>query len=122
MTDGLHVNEKIVERTLKEYLPFSATENLLMEAVRQGGDRQELHEIIRQCSMEATARMKNGEECDLLARLAGEKRFGLSLEEMEALLDPKAYTGRCAEQVERFLDQVRPLLKDARTTADSIDL
>ena len=72
--------------------------------------------------MEATARMKNGEECDLLARLAGEKRFGLSLEEMEALLDPKAYTGRCAEQVERFLDQVRPLLKDARTTADSIDL
>jgi len=122
VTDGLHVNEKIVERTLKEYLPFSATENLLMEAVRQGGDRQELHEIIRQCSMEATARMKNGEECDLLARLAGEKRFGLSLEEMEALLDPKAYTGRCAEQVERFLEQVRPLLKDARTTADSIDL
>ena len=122
VTDGLHVNEKIVEKTLREYLPFSATENLLMEAVKRGGDRQELHEIIRKCSMEATARMKNGEDCDLLAHLAAEQRFGLTLQEMEALLDPKRYTGRCTEQVERFLAQIRPLLKDAKKTNDSIDL
>ena len=122
VTDGLHVNEKIVEKTLREYLPFSATENLLMEAVKRGGDRQELHEIIRRCSMEATARMKNGEECDLLARLAGEQRFGLTQEEMEALLDPKLYTGRCAEQVTRYLDKIKPLLEGAEKTDAIIDL
>ena len=122
VTDGLHVNEKIVDKTLREYLPFSATENLLMEAVKRGGDRQELHEIIRRCSMEATAKMKNGEECDLLARLAGEERFGLNQAEMEALLDPKLYTGRCAEQVTRFLEKVRPLLKDAGGSTAEIDL
>ena len=63
VTDGLHVNEKIVERTVREYLPFMTSENLMMEAVKRGGNRQELHEIIRSCSMEATARMKNGESC-----------------------------------------------------------
>ena len=93
-----------------------------MEAVKRGGDRQELHEIIRRCSMEATARMKNGEECDLLARLAGEQRFGLTQEEMEALLDPKLYTGRCAEQVTRYLDKIKPLLEGAEKTDASIDL
>ena len=122
VTDGLHVNEKIVDKTLREYLPFSATENLLMEAVKRGGDRQELHEIIRRCSMEATARMKDGESCDLLARLAAEERFGLTREEMETLLDPKLYTGRCAEQVTRFLEKVRPLLKDAGGSTAEIDL
>ena len=119
---GLRVNEKIVDKTLREYLPFIATENLLMEAVKKGGDRQELHEIIRRCSMEATARMKNGEDCDLLARLAAEHRFGLTLAEMEALLDPKNFTGRCGEQVSRFLDLVRPMLTDAAPQADAIDL
>ena len=103
VTDGLHVNEKIVERTVREYLPFIATENLMMEAVKRGGDRQQLHEIIRRCSMEATARMKNGESCDLLERLAKEKEFTLTQEEMESLLTPSAYIGRCPEQVERFL-------------------
>ena len=122
VTDGLHVNEKIVEKTLREYLPFSATENLLMEAVKRGGDRQELHEIIRRCAMEATARMKDGGDCDLLARLAEEKRFGLTQEEMEALLEPKKYTGRCTEQVERFLNKVQPLLAEAETGSASIDL
>ena len=122
VTDGLHVNEKIVEKTLREYLPFSATENLLMEAVKRGGNRQELHEIIRRCSMEATARMKEGEACDLLSRLAAEPAFGLSGEEMEKLLDPKLYTGRCAEQTERFLEKVRPLLKGLRKTEAEINL
>ena len=122
VTDGLHVNEKIVDKTIREYLPFLATENLLMEAVKRGGNRQELHEIIRRCSMEATAEMKEGRECDLLARLAAEKQFGLSREEMEAVLDPKLYTGRCAEQVTRFVAKVRPLLEGIRETTAEINL
>ena len=93
VTDGLLVNEKIVEKTVKEYLPFIATENLMMEAVKKGGDRQKLHEIIRKCSMEATAKMKNGEECDLLSRLAQEKEFGLTETEMNELLTPSLYIG-----------------------------
>ena len=122
VTDGLHVNEKIVDKTIREYLPFLATENLLMEAVKRGGNRQELHEIIRRCSMEAPAEMKEGRECDLLARLAAEKQFGLSREEMEAVLDPKLYTGRCAEQVTRFVAKVRPLLEGIRETTAEINL
>ena len=110
VTDGLHVNEKIVERTVREYLPFIATENLMMEAVKRGGDRQQLHEIIRRCSMEATSRMKNGESCDLLERLAKEKEFTLTQEEMESLLTPSAYIGRCPEQVERFLRETEALV------------
>ena len=122
VTDGLHVNEKIVDKTIREYLPFLATENLLMEAVKRGGNRQELHEIIRRCSMEATAEMKEGRECDLLARLAAEKQFGLTREEMESVLDPKLYTGRCAEQVTRFLAKVQPLLEGIRETTAEINL
>ena len=64
VTNGLHINEKIVEKTVREYLPFIATENLMMEGVKRGGDRQELHEIIRSCSMDATSKMKNGESWD----------------------------------------------------------
>ena len=122
VTDGLHVNEKIVDKTIRQYLPFLATENLLMEAVKRGGNRQDLHEIIRRCSMEATAEMKEGRECDLLARLAAEKQFGLTREEMEAVLDPKLYTGRCAEQVTRFVEKVRPLLEGIRETTAEINL
>ncbi len=110
VTDGLAVNEKVIEKSLREYLPFIATENLLMEAVKRGGDRQKLHEIIRRCSMEATAEMKNGGDCDLLARLAGEPEFGLSETEMNGMLDPALYIGRCPEQVDAFLEKVRPLL------------
>ena len=110
VTDGLHVNEKIVEKTVKEYLPFIATENLMMEAVKRGGDRQNLHEIIRQCSMAATAKMKNGEECDLLKHLSQEKEFGLTEKEMEELLAPELYIGRCPEQVEAFVEKIKPLL------------
>ncbi len=122
VTKGLRVNEKVIARTLREYLPFIATENLLMEAVKRGGDRQALHEIIRRCSMEATARMKEGESCDLLERLAADGSFGLRLEEMEALLDPQAYIGRCPEQVEAFLEKVRPLLHGAAVEQADIEL
>jgi adenylosuccinate lyase len=122
VTDGLHVNEKIVDRTIRDYLPFLATENLLMEAVKRGGNRQELHEIIRRCSMEATAEMKEGQPCDLLARLAAEEQFGLTREEMEEVLDPKRYIGRCPEQVTRFVEKVRPLLADAPDETAEINL
>ena len=109
VTDGLHVNEKIVEKTVREYLPFIATENLMMEGVKNGGDRQQLHEIIRTCSMDATAKMKNGESWDLLADLADHPEFGMTKQEMEAVLDPMLYTGRCAEQVESYVKKVAPL-------------
>ena len=122
VTDGLHVNEKIVERTCREYLPFIATENLMLEGVKRGGDRQALHEIIRTCSMAATARMKEGEPCDLLERLAAEPAFAMTKEEMEAVLDPTLYTGRCASQVDAFLAQAAPLLTQASTEAVEISL
>ena len=122
VTDGLHVNEKIVERTVREYLPFMTSENLMMEAVKRGGDRQELHEIIRSCSMEATARMKNGESCNLLELLSARKEFGMTPAEIEALLDPKLYVGRCPEQVESFLKTVEPLLKDVKRETAEINL
>ena len=119
VTDGLHVNEKIVERTVREYLPFMTTENLMMEAVKRGGNRQELHEIIRSCSMEATAKMKNGEDCDLLERLSKAPEFGMTLEEMQTLLNPGDYIGRCREQVESYLAEVKPALSGiARDTAE----
>ncbi len=122
VTGGLRVNEKIIARNLREYLPFIATENLLMEAVKRGGDRQALHEIIRRKSMEATERMKEGEPCDLLERLAAEESFGLSAGEMEDLLDPQRYIGRCPEQVTAFLAEIRPLLEGAETGGAEISV
>ncbi len=122
VTDGLRVNERMVEAAVREYLPFLATENLLMEAVKRGGDRQQLHEIIRRCSMEATANMKNGEPCDLLQRLSREPAFGLSEGELNELLDPLLYIGRCPEQVERFLQKVEPLLSEAAEQPAAIEL
>ena len=122
VTDGLHVNEKIVDRTVREYLPFMTSENLMMEGVKRGGDRQELHEIIRACSMEATARMKNGESCNLLELLSQHKEFGMTPEEMQALLDPKLYVGRCPEQVESFLKGIEPLIADVKRETAEINL
>ncbi|MBQ6207818.1 MAG: adenylosuccinate lyase [Oscillospiraceae bacterium] len=122
VTDGLRVNEKIVDKTCREYLPFIATENLMMEAVKRGGDRQELHEIIRTCSMEATLRMREGEPCDLLDRLSKEAAFGMSRAEMETLLEPSRYIGRCPEQADAFLAAVKPLLDGASADAVEINL
>ena len=122
VTNGLHVNEKIVDRTIREYLPFLATENIMMEAVKRGGDRQELHERIRQHSMAATARMKEGERCDLLDRLAADPAFGMTRAELDAVMDPALYTGRCAQQVERFLSECAPLLAGAQSADGAISL
>ena len=116
------MNEKIVEKTVREYLPFIATENLMMEGVKRGGDRQQLHEIIRTCSMDATARMKAGQSWDLLADLSAHPEFGMSKEEMEAVLDPALYIGRCPEQVERYLETLKPVLSGVTGEAAAIDL
>ena len=102
VTKGLHVNEKIVARFVAEYLPFIATENIMMEAVKRGADRQQIHERIRQHSMAATAEMKEGRRCDLLERLAADPAFGLTLEELRQVLEPARYIGRCPEQTEQF--------------------
>ena len=122
VTDGLRVNEKIVEKTVREYLPFIATENLMMEAVKRGGDRQQIHEIIRTCSMEATARMKEGYACDLLSRLAAEPAFAMTEEELQTVLDPKLYIGRCPQQVEALLDEVKPMTAGITRESAEINL
>ncbi len=113
VVSGLSVNERIIEGTVQEYLPFIATEDLLMEAVKRGGDRQTLHETIRTCSMEAAARMKAEGVLDLSERIAARPEFGMTREELDALLHPEQYIGRCREQVERFLAQVKPRLAGA---------
>ncbi len=122
VTAGIVVNKKIVERTIREYLPFSATENILMEAVKRGGDRQQLHELIRQDSMTATANMKNGEPCNLPELLASHPEFGMTREEIEAVLEPSLYIGRVPEQVDNFLKEVRPLLTDVAEGNGEINL
>ncbi len=122
VTSGMIVNEKMVERTIMEYLPFSATENILMEAVKRGGDRQELHELIRQDSMIATKNMKEGLGCNLPELLAAHPEFAMTKEEIEAVLDPKLYIGRCPEQVDNFLKEVRPLLANVEDGNGEINL
>ena len=119
---GLHVNEKIVEKAVRDYLPFIATENLMMEGVKRGGNRQALHEIVRSCSMAATAKMKNGEPWDLLADLSTHPEFGMTRAEMEAVLAPGDYIGRCPEQVDRFLESIQPLIADVGPADPEIDL
>ena len=120
--DGLVVYEKVIRARVMNELPFMASENIMMDAVKRGGNRQELHEIIRQCSMAATAKMKEGEKCDLLSRLAAQPAFGMTEAEMEAVLTPSAYIGRCPEQVDSFLAHVRPLLSGATTEKAEINL
>ena len=122
VTNGLHVNEKIVEKTVREYLPFIATENLMLEGVKRGGNRQELHEIVRSCSMNATAKMKNGEPWDLLTDLSAHPEFGMTKAEMEAVLEPTAYIGRCPEQVEQFLTSIRSAISNVNKVSAEIYL
>ena len=122
VTQGIVVNEKVVDKTLRDYLPFIATENIMMEAVKKGGNRQEIHEIIRKCSMEATAAMKDGRDGELLKKLAAEPSLGLTLEELEELMDPRQYTGRCAGQVERYVESLKPILDGATTESEELDI
>jgi len=122
VTHGLQVNEKIIEKAVRENLPFIATENLMMEVVKRGGDRQKVHEIIRKCSMEQIEKMKNGEEWNLISRLAQETEFGLTESDMNSLLDPKLYIGRCPEQVDKYLKKIEPLLWGVRDEPEEINL
>ena len=122
VTSGLRVNEKMTEKSVMEYLPFIATENLMMEAVKRGGDRQKIHEIIRRCSMEATANMKSGGECDLMKRLSAESEFGLTEDDIRSLLDPTLYIGRCPEQVSLYIGSIRPYTEDAAGSADTVEI
>ena len=94
----------------------------MMGAVKRGSDRQKIHEIIRKCSMEATAGMKEGRECDLMKRLSEEKEFGLTEEELKKLLDPALYIGRCPEQVTLYLDEIRHVTEDAAGSADAVEI
>ncbi len=122
VTNGICVNEKIIEAAVREYLPFIATENLLMEGVKRGGDRQKLHEVIRSASMEATAAMKRGEKCELLQKLAATGEFPMTEAEMNDLLEPSLYIGRCPEQVARYVAEISPLLADASEEDDNIHI
>lgn len=122
VTNGLVVNKTVIESVVRDYLPFIATENLMMEAVKAGGNRQDLHEIIRTCSMEATARMKEGKSCDLLERLDAQQEFTLSLEEMQKVLEPSLYIGRCPQQVEAFLKKLAPILEGVKASSEEINV
>ena len=103
VTDGLKVYPKVIERHLREELPFMATENIMMDAVKRGGDRQALHERIRVHSVAAGKVVKEeGGQNDLVDRIAADPAFGLTKEEILAHMDPKAYIGRCEAQVEEF--------------------
>ena len=111
VTDGLKVYPKVIERRLREELPFMATENIMMDAVKRGGDRQALHERIRIHSVAAGKVVKEeGGQNDLVDRIAGVPMFGLTKEEILTHMDPAAYIGRCPAQVEEFdRDVVEPI-------------
>ncbi len=113
VVDGLVVYDKVITRHLMSELQFMATENIMMDAVKKGGDRQELHERIRQLSMEAGANVKqNGEDNNLLDLIAADASFGLTREELEASMDPAKYIGCAPVQVDNFLrDFVNPVLE-----------
>lgn len=112
VADGLVVYDKVITRRLMSELPFMATENIMMDAVKAGGDRQELHERIRELSMEAGARVKrDGLDNNLLELIAAEPMFNVTLDELKAKLDPSKYVGRSKEQVEEYLAEViHPIL------------
>lgn len=114
VVDGLVVYPKVIEKRLMAELPFMATENIMMDAVKAGGDRQELHERIRELSMEAGKNIKvEGKENNLLELIANDASFQLTLEELQKTMDPSKYTGRAEEQVEEFIqDNVQPILEE----------
>jgi adenylosuccinate lyase len=108
---GLVVNREMIRRNLAEHLPFMATETILMHAVRRGGDRQELHERIRRHSLEVARLTKEGNTVDLLERIAADEAFGLSMDDLAALVDARRFVGRAPEQVASFLERdVMPVL------------
>lgn len=125
VSGGLVVYPKVIERHLMEELPFMATENIMMDAVKNGGDRQELHERIRELSMEAATVVKQeGGKNDLIERIAKEPMFGMSLEDLQKVLEPKNFVGRAPQQVEEYItEQVMPVLdKNKDSLIDDAEL
>jgi adenylosuccinate lyase len=118
VTDGLKVYPKVIRKRVMEELPFMASENIMMDAVRRGGDRQQLHEKIREHSMAAGREVKEeGKPNDLIERILSDESFGLKKEDLEGILVPENYTGRSAEQVSEFLEEfIYPIL-DANKSA-----
>ncbi len=116
VVDGLVVYPKVIEKRLRSELPFMATENIMMDAVKAGGDRQELHEKIRTLSMEAGRNVKEeGRENNLLELIAADPAFNMTLEELQETMEPSRYVGRAREQVEAFLYQViAPILEEKK--------
>ena len=112
VVDGLVVYPKVIEKHMMAELPFMATENIMMDAVKAGGDRQELHERIRELSMEAGKTVKvEGKDNNLLELIAADPAFNLSLQDLQRSMDPKKYIGRAKEQTERFVNTVvQPIL------------
>ena len=118
ITDGLKVYPKVIEADLLRELPFMATENIMMDAVKAGGDRQELHEAIREHSMEAARQVKEfGRPNDLVDRIAGDPRFGLTREQILESMEPSRFVGRAPEQTEAFFREFVDPILDANKEA-----
>ena len=107
VTDGLVVNDLIIKKEVDKYLPFIATENILMESVKRGESRQVVHEIIRKCSIECINKMKSGIEFNLPYELSKHSEIGMTESEINNLLKPELYIGRCIEQVENFTKKLK---------------
>jgi len=118
------VYEKVIAAHVNSELPFMATENIMMEAVKRGGDRQELHEIIREYSMKAAYRVKHeGLDNNLISLIVEDDSFKMSKEEILSIMDPKNFTGRSSEQVDDFVkDVIDPALKDYEDELDKVDV
>ena len=107
VTSGMVVYDRVIHRRVMEKLPFMATENIMMESVKRGGNRQSLHEALRTHSIAAATRMKKeGLDCDLIERIAADPEFPLTIEEIRDQIDPRKYIGRCPSQVDEFLHDV----------------
>jgi adenylosuccinate lyase len=124
VADGMVVYPKVIEKHVLEELPFMATENIMMEAVKKGGDRQELHERIRVHSMEAAKQVKvEGKKNDLIERIAADEMFGLSIDELNSVLAPENYVGRAPQQVEEFINEyVKPVLEKNKVEDIEVEL
>lgn len=121
VTKDIRVNEKMIALKMNEYLPFAATENIMMEAVKKGKDRQKVHEIIRMCSMEVIEKNNNGETADLIGLLCRKEDLGLNEEELRNILKPELYIGRSIQQTEMFLNEIKPLLSGISYIDPEID-
>jgi adenylosuccinate lyase len=114
IVDGLVVYDKVIYQHFMNEIPFMATENIMMDAVKAGGNRQELHEKIRTYSMEAGAVVKKeGKPNDLLNRIANDPAFNMTLEQLQALMKPENYVGRAPQQTEEFISEVIQPVLDA---------